>query len=84
MNYRIAKTNKSNLIHLRFTKNTTHNKASIILKNFINSCKSFIDTLFISSNYTHDEDYPSRPCNTNFYHEDINDLRLKSSQRTFL
>lgn len=84
MNYRIVKTHKSNLIHFQFNKNTTHNKASIILKNFISSCKSFINSLFISANYTHNEDYPSRPSNTNFYHEDINDLRLKASQRTFL
>lgn len=84
MNYRIAKTNKSNVIHFQFNKNTTHNKASIVLINFINNCRSFINSLFISSNYTHDEDYPSRPCNRNLYHEDINDLRLKASQRTFL
>lgn len=84
MNYRIVKNHKSNVIHFQFNKGTTHNKASIIFKNFISSCQSFMNSLFISSKYAHDEDYPSRPCNTNFYHEDIIDLRLKASQRTFL
>lgn len=84
MNYRILKNHKSNLIHYQFNKNTTHNKASIIFKNIINNCESFINSLFTSSKYTHDEYYTNRPCNTNFYYEDINDLRLKASQRTFL
>lgn len=84
MNYRIVKNYKSNLIHYKFNKNTTHNKASIIFKNIINRCESFINSLFTSSKYIHDEDYTNRPCNKNFYYEDINDLRLKASQRTFL
>lgn len=84
MNYRIVKNQKSNLIHFKFNKNTTHNKASIIFKNIINNCESFINSLFTSSKYYHDEDSTNRPCNKNFYYEDINDLRLKASQRTFL
>lgn len=84
MNYKIVKNHKSNIIRFELNKNTTHNKASIIFKNFINSCESFINSLFVSSKYTHDEDFPSKPSNRNLYHEDINDLRLKASQRTFL
>ncbi|WP_160688256.1 hypothetical protein [Clostridium sp. C2-6-12] len=80
MNYRAVKTHKSNLIHFQFNKNTTHNKASIIFKNIINDVKSFVNYLFTSSSYAHDEYYT----NQNFYHETATDLRLKASQRTFL
>ena len=88
MNYRITKNSNSNLIHYQFNKSITHNKASIILlktiKHFINGCDSFLKSLFSSKKYTCDESYTNRPCNTNFYHEDITDLQLKASQRTFL
>lgn len=84
MNYRHIKNSKSNLIHYQFNKNITHNKASNIFNVFINGCESFINSLFAPTKYTNDEGYPNRPCNTNYYHEDITDLQLKASQRTFL
>ncbi len=88
MNYKITKNSNSNLIHYQFNKSITHNKASIILlktiKYFINGCDSFLKSLFTSKKYICDESYTNRPCNTNFYHENITDLQLKASQRTFL
>lgn len=84
MNYRIVKNSKTNLIHYEFIENTTHNKASNIFTLFINGCESFINSLFAPTKYTRDEGYTNRPCNTNYYHEEITDLQLKASQRTFL
>lgn len=55
-----------------------------IVKNLINGCDSFITSLFASKKYTCDENYSPRVSNINYYFEDITDLKLKASQRTFL
>jgi len=86
MNYRIVKNSKYNLIHHHLITSITHNKASnIFLKYFIRTCKSIFNLIFTPTKYIYDEGTDTcRPCNANYYFEDITDLRLKASQRTFL
>lgn len=87
MNYRIEKS-KSNLINYPFTQNITHNKASNILvnflKHFINLFTSFMSSIFTPTKYTYNEITNTKSNNINYYYEDITDLKLKASQRTFL
>lgn len=89
MNYRIVKNSKSHLIHYHFSKNTTHNKASKSLVNFLNHfikiCNSILNSVFTPTKYIYDEISDTcKPCNDNYYFRDITDLQLKASQRTFL
>lgn len=89
MNYRIVKSSKSNLIHYHFVKSITHNKASNILLDLLDStvkvCKSIFNSIFTPTKYTYDEVSDTcKPCNDNYYFRDITDLQLKASRRTFL
>lgn len=89
MNYRVVKNSKSNIIHYQFGKNINHNKASNILLNLsnhlVNTCKSFLNSIFTPTKYIYDEVTDTcKPANDNYYFRDITDLQLKASRRTFL
>jgi len=88
MNYRIVKKSRSNLINYPFTQSITHNKASNILLNFskhlINFFASIISSMFTPTKYTYNELTDTKYNNINCYYENITDLKLKASQRTFL
>lgn len=88
MNYRIEKKSRSNLINYPFAQSITHNKASNILVNFskhlINFFTSIISSMFTPTKYTYNELTDTKYNNINCYYENITDLKLKASQRTFL
>jgi hypothetical protein len=58
---------------------------NIVSKHCIKACKSVFDSIFTSTKYNYAEVSDTcKPSNNNYYFEDITDLKLKASQRTFL